>query len=170
MMNLRRALLLSLALSLAACGFHLRGHLEGGANFAFNSVYIKVPAQTPFIDELRQNIKINKLAVLPEAGQADLILEIVFERPEKQILALGASGRVIEYLLHYTVSLRAYDKQQREWLPAAEIHLQRDFPYDDTQILAKEQEEAMLYRDMRQDAVQQVLRRLSIAKPPQVQQ
>jgi len=41
----------------------------------------------------------------------------------------------------------------------------RSLPYDDAQILAKEQEEALLYRDMRSDAVQQVMRRLSRAKP-----
>jgi LPS-assembly lipoprotein len=43
--------------------------------------------------------------------------------------------------------------------------LQRTLTYDAAQILAKEQEEALLFRDMRSDAVQQVMRRLSRAKP-----
>ena len=41
-----------------------------------------------------------------------------------------------------------------------------DMTYDDTQILAKESEEALLYRDMKADAVQQMLRRLSVAHRP----
>jgi len=69
--------------------------------------------------------------------------------------------------LRYRVSLRAYDRQQNEWLHASEIQLQRIFPYDDTLVLAKEQEEKMLYEDMRMDAAQQVLRRLNFARPPQ---
>ena len=55
--------------------------------------------------------------------------------------------------MFYRVSLRAYDNQQNDWLPADEILLSRILPYDDTQVLAKEQEEAMLYKDMRSDAL-----------------
>ena len=137
-----------------------------GVGFAFHSIYVRAPAETPFVSEVKRGLEINGLEVKAAADQADLVLDIAFDRSDKQILALGATGHVQEYLLQYVVSLRAYDKQQQEWLPAAEIHLQRDFPYDDSQALAKEQEEALLYRDMRQDAVQQVLRRLSLAKPP----
>jgi LPS-assembly lipoprotein len=74
---------------------------------------------------------------------------------------------VLEYMLHYDVSLRAYDRQQQDWIVAGKITLQRYFPYDDTKILAKQQEEALLYKDMRTDAVQLILRRLSFARPPQ---
>ena len=70
-----------------------------------------------------------------------------------------------EFELRYRVSLRAYDNQMRDWLTSDEILLQRTLTYDDTQILAKEQEEALINRDMRSDAVQQVMRRLSRAKP-----
>ena len=87
------------------------------------------------------------------------------EASSKQILAISGAGQVREFQLHYRVSLRAYDKQMQDWLPADEITLQRTLTYDDAQILAKEQEEGLLYRDMRSDAVQQVMRRLSRAKP-----
>ena len=43
--------------------------------------------------------------------------------------------------------------------------LRRDFTYNDTQVLAKEAEEALLYQNMRTDMVQQIVRRLSHAKP-----
>ncbi len=162
-----RALLLLFALVLSGCGYHLRGHDLKGVQFPFHSVYIKAPAETPFVVALRRSLQSYKLEVTQSPDKADLTLEIVSEVPEKQITALSAAGHVIEYLLRYRVSLRAYDKQQEEWLPAAEITLQRIFPYDDTQVLAKEQEEALLYRDMRGDLVQQVMRRLALAKPPQ---
>ena len=86
--------------------------------------------------------------------------------PVKLILALNASGQVSEYELHYKVNVRAYDRQQQEWLPASEIDMLSYFNYDNTQILAKAQEEQLLYQSMRSDAVQQVIRRLSLAKPP----
>ncbi len=163
----RRAFLLPIVLILAACGFQLRGHGVTGAGFAFHSIYVRAPAETPFIASLRQALKLNKLEVKPTAEQADVVLDIASEKTDKQILALSTGGQVLEYLLRYSVSLRAYDRQQREWLPAREITLQRNFPYDNTQVLAKQQEELMFYQDMRSDAVQLVLRSLGFAKPPQ---
>jgi LPS-assembly lipoprotein len=42
--------------------------------------------------------------------------------------------------------------------------LRRDITYSDSDVLGKEQEEALLYRDMQNDAVQQMVRRLQVAK------
>ncbi len=158
-----RALLLSVVLLLSACGFHLRGQTQ----FPFHSVYIQAPAETPFVAALRRGLSANKVDVMTAPGNSDLTLDIAYEATDRQIIALSGAGHVIDYLLRYKVSLRAYDRQHDEWLPATEITLQRDLPYDDTQVLAKEQEAAMLYGEMRTDAAQQVLRRLSLAKPPQ---
>ncbi|HKW37423.1 MAG TPA: LPS assembly lipoprotein LptE, partial [Burkholderiales bacterium] len=41
----------------------------------------------------------------------------------------------------------------------------RDMSYSDAQVIAKENEEALLYRDMQTDMVQQIIRRLIAAKP-----
>ena len=39
--------------------------------------------------------------------------------------------------------------------------IERDYSFNDNQVLAKESEEALLYRDMQTDMVQQILRRLA---------
>jgi LPS-assembly lipoprotein len=44
------------------------------------------------------------------------------------------------------------------------VQLTRDVTYSDTEILAKEAEEQLLFRDMQSDLVQQILRRLSSAE------
>ncbi|MEF8752106.1 MAG: LPS assembly lipoprotein LptE [Candidatus Accumulibacter necessarius] len=41
----------------------------------------------------------------------------------------------------------------------------RDLTYDDSNVLAKQQEETLLWRDMESDLVQQLMRRLAAAKP-----
>jgi len=161
-------LLLAALLSLSACGLHLRGHDAADKQFAFRSIYIQAPGETTFTKTLRRNLESYQLAVQQVPGQSDLTLDVVYETTDKQITALNASGHVIEYLLRYRVSLRAYDRQQKDWLPASEIQLQRILPYDDTLVLAKQQEEQMLYDDMRLDAAQQVLRRLAYARPQPV--
>lgn len=160
-----RIILLLVALSLSACGFHMRGHNLNGASFPFASLYLKSAAPTPFISDLQNSLELNKIKLAASSAEADLTLDIVYEASDKQILALSGSGQVREFQLRYRVSIRAYDKQMHDWLPPDEISLQRSLTYDDAQILAKEQEESLLYRDMRSDAVQQVMRRLSRAKP-----
>jgi LPS-assembly lipoprotein len=161
-MRLRMLALLSVALLLVACGFHPRGQ----ASMPFAALYIDAAApNTQFVAELRRSLEFNDVKLVNSAEQADLVLNIAFEIPEKQILSLAGSGRVNEYQLRYRVSVRAYDRQRRDWIPAEEMVQRRDYSYSDTAILAKEQEEILLYQSMRDDMVQQIVRRLSRAKP-----
>ena len=165
-MRATNLIVLMLTLLLGACGFHLRG--EGAFALPFQTLYVKSTNDyAPFIGELKRAIEANGVQITDTPGQAQLTLHIVSETTDKQILSLSGSGRVREYRLQYNISLRAYDSKQQDWLAPEEITLRRDFSYDDTQVLAKEQEENLLYQDMRGDAVQQVLRRLNHAKPPQ---
>jgi len=155
------ALLLA-TLLLGACGFHLRGQ----AGMPFNTLYLDtVNSKTPFISELRRSLEASKVKLAPTAEQADVVLKVVFEKYDKQILTLSGSGRVTEFRLIYSVSLRAYDHKQQDWIPAEEMALRRDYSYDDTKVLAKEAEETLLYQSMRSEMVQQIMRRLSHAKP-----
>lgn len=154
-------ILLLTTLLLGACGFHLRGQVA----MPFESLYLDAAnPNTSLIGELRRNLEASRVKLVDSADQAAVVLNIVFEIPDKQVLSLGGDGRVNEFVLHYRVSLRAYD-QQHDWIPAEEISLRRDYTYDDTKVLAKEAEEAMLYQNMRSDMVQQIMRRLSRSKP-----
>lgn len=165
-MNAARTLLLTLSLlTLAACGFHLRGSAPQDVRFGFKSLYLKTQGESPFVAELRRALGKNKMEPVATADQAELTLEIVSENTTKQILSLSGNGRVREYQLGYRVSMRAHDRQQVEWLPLQDVQLTRVLAYDDAVILAKEQEEAQLYKDMRADAVAQTVRRLMRAKP-----
>jgi len=160
-MDMRNLLLLTVLL-LTACGFHLRGQ----AGMPFGKLYLDAAnPDTPFIADLRRNLETSKVTLVNTAEQADVVLNIVSEIPEKQILTLGGSGRVNEFQLRYRVSLRAYDLKGQDWIPAEEMVLRRDYVYDDTKVLAKEAEEVLLYQNMRSDMVQQIVRRLSHAKP-----
>lgn len=154
-------ILLLTTLLLNACGFHLRGQMA----MPFDTLYLDAAnPNTSLIGELRRNLEINRVKLVGSADQAAVVLNIVFEIPDKQVLSLGGDGRVNEFILRYRVSLRAYDPQ-RDWIPAEEISLRRDYSYDDAKVLAKEAEESMLFQSMRSDMVQQIMRRLSRAKP-----
>jgi LPS-assembly lipoprotein len=166
MIKTMRAMLIIpvLLLVLQACGFHLRGH--EAFVLPVRTLYVQSPNDlTPFIIDLKRVLQDNNVQLTDTPEQAQLTLQIVSEKTDKQILSLSGAGRVLEYRLQYQISLRAYDRNQNDWLAPEEITLGRAFSYDDTRILAKEQEENLLYLNMRNDAVQQILRRLNHAKP-----
>lgn len=154
--------LLFTAVLLAGCSFHLRGQ----AGMPFDTLYLEAAnPKSPFTRELRRNLEANKVKLVNTAAQADVVLNIVSETPDKQILTLSASGLVNEFQLFYRVSVRAYDLRKQDWIPAEEFVLHRDYIYDNNHVLAMEAEETLLYQSMRSDMVQQIVRRLSRAKP-----
>jgi LPS-assembly lipoprotein len=51
-------------------------------------------------------------------------------------------------------------------VPQNSLELTRDISFNDAQVLAKEAEEELLFRDMQNDMVQQILRRLAAARKP----
>ena len=99
------------------------------------------------------------------ANQAEAVLKIGAESSTKTILSLSGAGRVTEYRLVYRVSYSISYPDGRPWINADQIELTRDYTYQDAAFLAKSAEEALLYRDMHDQAAQQILRRLRSLKP-----
>jgi LPS-assembly lipoprotein len=87
------------------------------------------------------------------------------EARNKNILSLNNLGRVREYLLTYTLVFQVRDAKGNLLLGPTEITLRRNLAFSEKQVLAKEGEEALLYRDMQSDLVQQIMRRLAALKP-----
>ncbi len=155
-------ILVAAALLLAACGFKLRG----AVTLPFDSIYVQAAPASQFATQLRRVVKAgSQVRIADKPDEAQVVLHILTELREKQILALSGGGRVREFLLRYRVSYRLTDnKSVTEYIPPTEIVLRRDFSFNDTEALAKESEEALLFRDMQGDAVQQLVRRLQAAR------
>ena len=157
------ALAVLVALLLAGCGFHLRG----SANLPFNTLYVEAPASSLLATQLRRVIGSgSQTRITNNAADADATLRVLGELREKEILSLSAGGRVRELQLRYRVNYQVVDKNKAPLAPPGEIVLRRDYSFNDQEQLSKESEEALLYRDMQNDAVNQLVRRLQAAEKP----
>jgi len=158
----RNALVVALLLTLAACGFRLRGT----ADVPFETIFL--PGATGGIAlDLKRNIQIGTNAkVVDDAAKAQAVMQFTEEAKQKEVLSLTGTGKVREFQLRYRVGFRVHDGKGGEYVPQSTIQLTRDVTFNDTEILAKEQEEQLLFRDMQSDMVQQILRRLAAAKKP----
>ena len=157
---MRVLVILLLGLVTAACGFQLRGH----AKLPFETLYVAIPDISPLGTELKRNIIAGThTKLVRDRAESQAILDVTSEERGKNILTIDTSGRVREYQLRYVLSFRVHDAKGRDYLPRSEIRITRDISFNDAQVLAKEQEELLLFRDMQSDMVQQILRRLAAA-------
>ncbi|MEZ7846871.1 MAG: LPS assembly lipoprotein LptE [Polaromonas sp.] len=151
----------SALLATAGCGFKLRA----APNFAFASIYVNMPEGSTLGNELKRALAANNtLRVVTDPQQmmkSDVILDPLFDQRQKIVVATNAAGLVREFQLRLLFSFRLRTPQGKELIPRAELQQQRDISFNESAVLAKEAEEGLLYRDMQNDIVQQVMRRLA---------
>lgn len=151
--------LMILTLVLSSCGFQLRGSYE----LPYKTVNVSGPGTSQVAASIRRDLTNNKITIAA-ADKAEAKINIIEERREKQILSLSGAGRVKEYTLRMVVSYQVADNKGVVLIPTSEIQLTRILGYDDTKVIAKQQEEALLYSDMERDVVGQILRRMIAVK------
>jgi len=157
--NLLIAVLLTLLLG--ACGFQLRGTYA----LPFDTIYINLPETNDLNIQLKRAITAGtSTRVVGTQKEAKVVLQIVNDQTAKNILSLSGAGRAQEYQLVRVLNFRVVDTKGRDWVKAGKIELHRDMTYADFQVLSKESEEAQLWRDIQNDLIQQILRRMSVAK------
>lgn len=164
----RRHLLLGAAaaalLPLSGCGFQLRG----APALAFRSLYIQGADNSSLGGELRRNLgSLGNVQIVRDPAQiasAEAVLDILAEQREKTVVGVNVSGQVRELQLRVRVRFRLRTPQGKELIEPLELLQQRDISFNESAVLAKEAEEAMLYRDMQTEIVQQMMRRLAAVR------
>ncbi len=152
----------ALASAAGGCGFHLRGDVS----YAFSTLFINSPANVPFTAELKRALAGSGTTLVDSAAAAQVIFDVSNVTDDKQVLSLSGGGRAREFLLTKRVTFALHDASGKDWLPAGEIVIRRSFTFSESEVLAREAEEARLYKEMQTDAVQQIVRRLQFAKKP----
>ena len=161
---LRIVLALLLAAIVAGCGFQLRGSLSG--NLPYKSLYIALPETADVRIWLQRYIRASgQTTIVDSPKDAEAIFQQVRDNRIKTILSVNAQGRVTEYRLQLDYAFRVVNNKGQILVGVNEIALSRDISYSDSNVLAKDLEEGLLWRDMNNDLVNQIMRRLSIIKP-----
>ena len=153
------------AVGLAGCGFALRK----APTFAFQTIRLQGNEGTAVARELREALQANGLQVLtstttPTTQPAQVVLTVVTDQRERAVVGQTAAGQVRELQLRTRFVFRLRTANEKTLIDDTELLLERDISFTETAVLSKDAEEAMLYRDMQGDIVQQVLRRLAAVK------
>ncbi|MCE2678440.1 MAG: LPS assembly lipoprotein LptE [Burkholderiaceae bacterium] len=152
--------------ALSACGFQLRK----APDLPFKTLYTNIAETSLFGQLLKRNLQsLGNLEIITdvrEIERADVVLDMIQELQEKVILSRTSTGTVREFTLRLRVRFKLRSRNGDELIPDSEIVQEREISFSETAALSKESEEQLLYRDMRSDLVQQLIRRLAAARLP----
>ena len=149
-------LILSASLFISGCGFHLRGQIE-------------VPESLKRLQVIGEDVELNELVIkslkfssieIVEAGGDSARLDLSNSRYDKEVIGTDSNGIANNYKLKYVVNYVVYDAEGNK-LQAQSVSQDRSLVYDANNILVFEREEVFLVKDMRQELVTTILRRMS---------
>jgi LPS-assembly lipoprotein len=156
---LRATLALLIAVFLAAgCGFHLQG--SGSLPEGMRKFHVITADQvTPFAVELRRAIERSGGELTSTAAEADTVVRIHRDRSGRRVLSVSARNTPQEYEIFYMVEY-SVDRGGKQVLELQPLEMIRNLSFDETQLLAKDREEAIIREAMARDLAALVTRRL----------
>lgn len=147
------------ALLLAGCGFHLEGRVPLPA--AIQRPYIQAPdQQSDFVQSLRRQMLISGAHPVDSPEQATAVVDILSDAVTPRVLSVSGQNRPTEYQVTYTIRFSVI-AGGRVLLAPQQVSAMRSYSFDESLLLAKEHEEAILQQAMGQDLAGIVMRRLS---------
>jgi len=160
----------------SACGFNVRGNGRQTGSQVVGSLYIE--GQASIVRKLRNELTAQEVQFATRRRDADTVVFLSNEELSRRVASVSATGRVTEYELQHTIDLltdRISDKNKQGESGDGEIETReaeavdikpqtvsviRDYTYDETDVLAKDDEERILRVEMSDELVRHLVLRI----------
>ncbi len=170
----RSAKIISIALLVAtvvsACGFNLRGGGRQTGSQLVGQVHIDGDGSVSVLRPLRNALTAQQVQFAAFREEADTLVIINNEVLSRRVASVDASGRVSEFELLHAIDLRTL--RSEDGVKAGELNpddtdqrpqtvsVIRDYTYDETEVLAKDDEERILRAEMSDELVRHLVLRI----------
>jgi len=161
----RNLLVMGLAVMLSACGFHLRG--TGTNELAIKELDLNARnAYGETVNQLRDVLRSSGVDV--HSG-APYKLVLTNEAETQRAASYGGSARSVEYELTTQLS---YDIQGRNNMPllSDKLEVRKIYLHDSNNVTGSGQEAEQLRKEMRRDLVHNLVLRLQLLTPSQLEE
>jgi len=154
--------ILLMAVIISGCGFHLRGDIILPALYERVQVVDKGYSDVgKSLSRALENVG-SKIVSSPEAATA--VVTVLSRGTQRRALNVGGN-RVREYELQLDITFVVQDHEGVQLAGQQTVSVVRNFQNDPNNVLAKDNEEQIIRKEMMQPAIIQVLRRMkAIAK------
>jgi LPS-assembly lipoprotein len=153
-----------LMLTLASCGFQLRG--SASVPEALKTLYIQGvnTQQDEFGVELKRSLVRNGIRVVDDYEKGAALFTVLENRFQRHVLSVGSDAKVREFEVETWVVYQVSDENGELIGNKQRVEARRDYQFDRGQILAMDEQERVLRDDLNKQMVQSILRRLSAMK------
>ena len=165
-------LILCLVMGLSACGFQFRGSGTQRGSVFVGRVFIEEPGGgVSIVQQLHKALTAQQVQFAAFRKDADTVVSVDNEVLSRRVASIRASGRVSEFELLHAVDLLTL--RTRDGVKAGEIlpddqnipkpqrvSVIRDYTYDETDVLAKNDEEQILRGEMKEELVRHLVLRI----------
>jgi len=161
-----------LVAALSSCGFHLRGSVVGASELG--SIFVDAERDLTIAEEVREALIDASFELAPNRDDAQILLRLSNELESERVVSVTSNGRISELELTHAVNLLIAKSEDGEkpayqpGLPANRVEVNREYTYDETGVLGKENEARILRNEMRRDLVRQIILRSIAGLAPSV--
>ncbi len=155
-MQTSKSIVLVVALLMTACGYHLRGAYD--LPKGMNNIFLQ--GGSP---QLREQLEIvlrssaGQLVTVPE--KADIVLNIFNDGIERRVLSLSQRGRSNDIELAGNLEFETLDAKNNVLVSRQPINFRREYFNDQQDVIAKDNEETVIRKEMYQQVVRQIINR-----------
>jgi len=156
----------------SACGFHPRGSLISAAELG--GIYVDAGRDLSIAEEVREALIDSSFELAPNRDDATILLRLNNEEESERVVSVTSLGRVSELELTHAVDMLiavSKDGEKPVYQPGQlsnRVEVTREYTYDETGVLGKENEARILRDEMKRDLVRQIILRSIASLAPSV--
>lgn len=159
---MKHIILTAAVLLLASCGFHLKGTGATSHPLPYQNWHVNGGALQQALENALRRADGRAVGM----DKAQMAVNVTHIETRRDIYTITRSADVNEYLLLLRVEAQA----ERNGEPVGEpmtVLVHRTMDYADNEVLGKAEEEQTIWSEMRADAAEQIVRRLTFLKAAQ---
>ena len=154
--------MLAAALTLSGCGWRLRGVQD----IPISSIYVNLGENSAIGASISRNLRaLTNVKVVDKKDEAEAIFELISTDRGTAVLAYNSEGRARIYSLRLTNVFRLIHQDGTDILPPTTVSATREIIKDEGDYNGVANEERLLYEDMQQQLIHQMVSRLSHISP-----
>lgn len=158
MIKVKVIFLVCLLMASSACGYRLASKAE--LDPVFDNTYVGYQSGGREVAvQVEKQFRTNEINLVSEKD-ADVIVNVLYERKDREIVAIDSQGKVREYELIMRVGVDAKSATGETYLANQDVRLTRTLLFNIDDVLGNQREQEAIYQEMREDIARLIIYRL----------
>lgn len=155
-MRINKSVILIAALLTSSCGYHLRGAYD--LPKGMKTIFLQGGSAT-LREQLKTVLKSSSGQLVTSPDKADIVLRVSKDEIERRVLSLSERGRSNDIELAGHLEFEVIDPKSGVLVEREPIDFRREYFNDQQDVIAKDNEETVIRKEMYQQVVRTMINR-----------